>query len=64
LKVGLRDFPQYFVNFVERVAVVENLTNALRIQVASRRFKTALDWPVESARQMNGLQQSQAIAEA
>lgn len=36
-----------FVDFVERVAVVENWTDVQRIQVAAKRLmKTALDWHV------------------
>jgi len=43
----LRDFPQDFVDFVDRVAVAEDWTDAQRIQVASRRLlKTALDWHI------------------
>ncbi|KAI9558362.1 hypothetical protein GHT06_015120 [Daphnia sinensis] len=41
----LMDFLQDFVDFVDRVAVVEGWTDAQRIQVAARRLlKTALDW--------------------
>ncbi|KAI9555063.1 hypothetical protein GHT06_020363 [Daphnia sinensis] len=43
----LMDFPQDFVDFVDRVAVAEGWTDAQRIQVAARRLlKTALDWHV------------------
>ena len=39
---GLKDFPQDFVEMVERVAVAENWTDAQNIQVAARRLsKTA-----------------------
>ncbi len=41
------DFPQDFVDFVDRVAVAEGWTDAQRIQVAARRLlKTALDWNI------------------
>ena len=43
------DFPQDFVDFVDRVAVAEGWTDAERIQVAARRLlKTALDWHVHT----------------
>ncbi|XP_045025381.1 uncharacterized protein LOC123470003 [Daphnia magna] len=46
---GLKDFPQDFVEMVERVAVAENWTDAQRIQVAARRLlKTALDWHIHA----------------
>ncbi len=42
---SLKDFPQDFVDFVDRVAVAENWNDVQRIQVASRRLlRTALDW--------------------
>lgn len=46
---GLKDYPQDFVDFVDRVAVSENWTDAQRIQVASRRLtRTALDWHIHT----------------
>ncbi|KAK4012418.1 hypothetical protein OUZ56_021517 [Daphnia magna] len=43
----LMDFPQDFIDFVDRVAVAEGWTDAQRIQVAARRLlKTALDWHI------------------
>ena len=45
----LMDFPQDFVDFVDRVAVAEGWTDAQRIQVAARRLqKTALDWHIHA----------------
>lgn len=45
----LMDFPQDFVDFVDRVAVAEGWTDAQRIQVAARRLlKTALDWHIHT----------------
>ncbi len=46
-KGKLMDFPQDFIDFVDRVAVAEGWTDAQRIQVAARRLlKTALDWHI------------------
>ena len=43
----LMDFPQDFIDFVDRVAVAEGWTDAQRIHVAARRLlKTALDWHI------------------
>ncbi|KZS07209.1 Uncharacterized protein APZ42_029116 [Daphnia magna] len=49
----LMDFPQDFVDFVDRVAVAEGWTDAERIQVAARRLlKTALDWHIHTGQRM------------
>ena len=46
---ALKDHPQDFVDFVERVAAAENWTDPQRIQVASRRLlRTALDWHIHT----------------
>jgi hypothetical protein len=43
----LMDFPQDFIDFVDRVVVAEGWTDAQRIQVTARRLlKTALDWHI------------------
>ncbi|EFX65435.1 hypothetical protein DAPPUDRAFT_333187 [Daphnia pulex] len=43
------DFPQDFVDFVDRVAVAEGWTDAQRIQIAARRLlKTALQWHIHT----------------
>ncbi|EFX64061.1 hypothetical protein DAPPUDRAFT_334635 [Daphnia pulex] len=45
----LMDFPQDFVDFVDRVAVAEGWTDAQRIQIAARRLlKTALQWHIHT----------------
>jgi hypothetical protein len=45
----LMDFPQDFVDFVDRVAVAEGWTDAQRIQIAARRLlKTALQWYIHT----------------
>ncbi|KAI9557180.1 hypothetical protein GHT06_016988 [Daphnia sinensis] len=45
----LMDFPQDFVDFVDRVAVAEGWTDPQRIQVAARRLlKTAFDWHIHT----------------
>ena len=46
---GLKDFPQDFVEMVERVAVAENWTDAQHIQVAARRLsKTTWEWHIHA----------------
>ena len=46
---GLKDFPQDFLEMVERVAVAENWTDAQHIQVAARRLsKTAWEWHIHA----------------
>jgi hypothetical protein len=45
----LMDFPQDFVDFLDRVAVAEGWTDARRIQIAARRLlKTALQWHIHT----------------